>query len=234
MGAFPAWLFRDVHGGAPKARTVAVQRRARPTEIEMNSVVGLSYLLSAAAVLLIPAPRPVIVRLRGTPERPRKSVRGSDRVRVDPLAAATVFDLLAACLRAGLPTATAVRAVLPSAPQTLRTALRRSADLLALGADPALAWGRSGTATVTTPEFESLARMVRRSARSGSALADAVSELASRRREEVEDMAAARAERAGVWIGGPLGLCFLPAFICLGIVPVIIGLATRVLDGGLL
>jgi hypothetical protein len=31
-------------------------------------------------------------------------------------------------------------------------------------------------------------------------------------------------------VGGlPLGLCFLPAFICLGVVPVIVGIATSVL-----
>ena len=39
----------------------------------------------------------------------------------------------------------------------------------------------------------------------------------------------ARAERAGVLVTGPLGLCFLPAFICLGIVPVVVGLASSVL-----
>jgi hypothetical protein len=37
-----------------------------------------------------------------------------------------------------------------------------------------------------------------------------------------------------VLISGPLGLCFLPAFIALGIVPVVIGLATTVLGNGLL
>ncbi len=42
------------------------------------------------------------------------------------------------------------------------------------------------------------------------------------------------AERAGVLIAGPLGLCFLPAFLCLGIVPVVLGLAGRLLGGGLL
>ena len=75
--------------------------------------------------------------------------------------------------------------------------------------------------------------MAARSVRSGACLADAVSELAGQCRAAVEDAAAARAERAGVLIGGPLGLCFLPAFVCLGIVPVVIGLATRVLGGGL-
>src|SRR5690606_13700950 len=108
-------------------------------------------------------------------------------------------------------------------------------DLLALGADAATAWERAAQeATDASGEIAALARLARRSARSGSSLAVAVGELAEQRRGAVEDAAAARAERAGVLIGGPLGLCFLPAFICLGIVPVIIGLAGRVLGGGLL
>jgi hypothetical protein len=37
-----------------------------------------------------------------------------------------------------------------------------------------------------------------------------------------------------VLIAGPLGLCYLPAFVCLGIVPVIAGLATDVLRTGVL
>ncbi|CKW18115.1 alanine rich membrane protein [Mycobacterium tuberculosis] len=40
-------------------------------------------------------------------------------------------------------------------------------------------------------------------------------------------------ERAGVLIAGPLGLCFLPAFLCVGIVPLVVGLAGDVLQFGL-
>ena len=46
--------------------------------------------------------------------------------------------------------------------------------------------------------------------------------------------ATAAAERAGVLIAGPLGLCFLPAFVCLGVVPVVAGLAGDVFGPGLL
>ena len=35
-------------------------------------------------------------------------------------------------------------------------------------------------------------------------------------------------------IAGPLGLCYLPAFLCLGIVPVVAGLAGDVLRSGVL
>ena len=50
-------------------------------------------------------------------------------------------------------------------------------------------------------------------------------------RRRAHDDAHARAERAGVLVSGPLGLCFLPAFVCLGIVPVVIGLAGTTLAG---
>jgi hypothetical protein len=35
--------------------------------------------------------------------------------------------------------------------------------------------------------------------------------------------------RAGVWVLAPLGLCFLPAFVCLGVVPLVLGIAEGVL-----
>lgn len=165
---------------------------------------------------------------------PRRKLRGS---KPDPLAVATAFDLLAACLRAGLPMAGAARAVAPTAPEMLGEALRRAADLLSLGADAGTAWERTVGEVTGRPgatEVEALARMARRSARSGASLAVAVSELAEQHRAALEDAAVARAERAGVLISGPLGLCFLPAFLCLGIVPVVIGLAGRVLGDGLL
>ncbi|MGQ4600888.1 type II secretion system F family protein [Nocardia sp. R6R-6] len=196
-------------------------------------------LLLAVAVTLLPARVAVSRRLR-TLRQPFgghiETSRAAKR-KADPLAAASVFDLLAACLRAGLPMAGAARAVAAEAPEPLGGALRRAADLLALGADATTAWeqvARDAAGRPGADEIDSLARMARRSARSGAALAVAVGELAEQRRATVEDAAAAKAERAGVLIGGPLGLCFLPAFVCLGIVPVVIGLAGRVLGGGLL
>ncbi|MGQ4619110.1 type II secretion system F family protein [Nocardia sp. R7R-8] len=200
---------------------------------------ALPLLLVATALVLLPGRVAVSRRLQvlgRTPSAPVEASRRANRA-TDPLAVASVLDLLAACLRAGLPMAGAARAVAQEAPEPLGQALRRAADLLALGADAATAWQQVAQDANGRPgveEIESLARMARRSARSGSSLAAAVTELAEQRRAAVEDIAAAKAERAGVLIGGPLGLCFLPAFVCLGIVPVVIGLAGRVLDGGLL
>ncbi|MVU79498.1 type II secretion system F family protein [Nocardia sp. ET3-3] len=196
--------------------------------------VAIAALLAALALMMLPGRVGAVRRLRrlhdsGRAEPPRSAAGTA----ADPLGVATALDLLAACLRAGLPTAAAAAAVAIEAPEPLASVLRRASDLLALGADAATAWEQAAAGT-TDDSVVGLARTARRSARSGTGLATAVAELAERRRGELEDAAAACAERAGVLIGGPLGLCFLPAFLCLGIIPVVIGLAGRVLEGGLL
>ncbi|MBX7448386.1 type II secretion system F family protein [Mycolicibacterium sp. 3033] len=149
-----------------------------------------------------------------------------------PLAVAATLDAFAACLRAGMAVSTAAAAVAEGAPQRLAVVLRRGADLLALGADASRAWADPTDAV--DDHVRAYLRMARRSAASGAALAHGVEDLATTLRAEAADAAGARAERAAVLIAGPLGLCYLPAFICLGIVPVIAGLAGDVLRSGML
>ena len=63
----------------------------------------------------------------------------------------------------------------------------------------------------------------------GAALARTARAESARVRGALTDTAEARAQRAGVLIAAPLGLCFLPAFLLLGIAPVVIGLAGEVI-----
>jgi Flp pilus assembly protein TadB len=145
---------------------------------------------------------------------------------VDPLVLAGGWDLLAACLRAGLPVPPAVRAVAAGLPGPAGSALRRTAELLALGAAPEQAW----QPTLDCPDTARLATVARRSGRSGTALAASLTTLAEEERAGARELAEARAQRAGVLITGPLGLCFLPAFLVIGVVPVVIGLASRLVS----
>lgn len=149
----------------------------------------------------------------------------------DPLAAASAFDVLAACLSAGMAVSAAAAATATSAPPGLAGALRRAADMLALGADPVTAWSHPGAPL--DRHTEALLRLARRSAESGTALAAGVAELAIQSRSDATDVARATAERASVLIAAPLGACYLPAFLCLGIVPVVAGLAGDLLGSGL-
>ncbi|MGH3961230.1 type II secretion system F family protein [Mycobacterium sp.] len=192
-----------------------------------------AVLLAAA---LLSGAGPSLVRARaGLVARPRRTPRRSTRDQ-DPLAVASSLDVLAVCLAAGMAVSTAAAATAPSAPRTLARVLRRAADLLALGADPAVAWSVPPDLPVGVldPQTDALLRLARRSAASGAALADGVAGLAAQCRQDVAHTAAAAAERAGVLVAGPLGLCFLPAFVCLGIVPVVVGLAGDLLQSGLL
>jgi pilus assembly protein TadC len=79
------------------------------------------------------------------------------------------------------------------------------------------------------PSAAPFARAAARSAATGAALARTARAESSRVRAALTDAAEARAQRAGVLIAAPLGLCFLPAFLVLGVVPVVIGLAGEVL-----
>jgi pilus assembly protein TadC len=189
--------------------------------------------LALAAALLVGG-GPMRVRLRaGAHRRPARRASARRLTGPDPLADAASLDVLAVCLTAGMSVPAATRATALSAPPQLAALLRRAGDLLALGADPAVAWAPPEDEVLPAGAL-ALLRLARRSAASGAVLARGVVELAAETRQDATHTAAAAAERASVIIAGPLGLCFLPAFVCLGLVPVIAGLATDVLGTGLL
>jgi pilus assembly protein TadC len=132
---------------------------------------------------------------------------------------ALALDLVGAALRSGRPVAEALELGAPAAPR-FGPALTRVAGLLRLGADPHEAWSAVANGPVAP-----VARVAIRSETSGIRLAAAVESLAAQLRAELHARGLARAHRAGVLALAPLGACFLPAFVCLGIVPVIVGIA---------
>ncbi|WP_019633533.1 type II secretion system F family protein [Actinomadura atramentaria] len=134
-------------------------------------------------------------------------------------------DLLAACLRGGTPWDDAVTAVATAVAGPLGDELHAVAARIRLGADPADAW----SALAADPALAPLARTASRAARSGSALAPTLARLARDRRAHARSDATRRARAAGVHVLAPLGICFLPAFVLLGIVPAIAGLASTML-----
>ncbi|MGW5719652.1 type II secretion system F family protein [Amycolatopsis sp. NPDC003865] len=136
---------------------------------------------------------------------------------------ARTLDLLAACLRAGLPVPSALDAVADTAPAGAAAAIRSTAGLLALGSTAEEAWAP----VQPVAGFGELAAAAIRTSRSGAAFATAAADLAGRFRDELATEAEERAERAGVALALPVGLCFLPAFFCLGVLPVVLGLAGR-------
>jgi pilus assembly protein TadC len=134
-------------------------------------------------------------------------------------------DLLAAVLRAGAPTPLAVTHVAAAVGGPLGDRLGRVARSLELGAPAAEAW----QVLDGVPAAASLVRAAVRANESGAALAGACARLGAELRAGNDAAAEAAANRAGVLVVLPLGCCFLPAFVLLGVVPIVLG----VLDGAL-
>ncbi|MFE7141870.1 type II secretion system F family protein [Streptomyces sp. NPDC057644] len=141
-----------------------------------------------------------------------------------PLAA----DLLAACIAVGAGPREAAEEVGRSIGGPVGDRLARTAAEIRLGVEPAEAWGRFGEIPGAGP----LARCLHRAGATGAPAAEPVARLAESMRAERAAAAVARAQRAGVLITAPVGLCFLPAFLAVGVAPVIIGLAGDLLATG--
>lgn len=183
-----------------------------------------------AAALLVGGPLGVAVGgaltaalafwLRGLETRAARDRR--QRLAADLPSAA---DLLAACLGAGCHFDAAAEAVAQAVGGPLAEVLRATVASLRLGGDPAQCWRR----IETDPALAPLGRTLARAAASGAPVAEAVTRLAEEQRRERRWTAENAARQVGVQAVAPLGLCFLPAFVLLAIVPVVSGLASAVL-----
>jgi len=140
------------------------------------------------------------------------------------------LDLLAACLTGGAGPAQAAAAVAEAIGGPAGQRLGAVAAALAVGSSPAEAWaelaGRE-PGDLLAPA----ARMLARAAEGGAPVAATVQRLAADARAAARSREEQAARRLGVLVVAPLGLCFLPAFVLLGVVPVVIGLAGPLLTG---
>lgn len=130
------------------------------------------------------------------------------------------LEFLAVALDAGQPMVRAVEAVAAVSRAPTGTVLAEVAARLALGQTPQDAWAQLRG----DPVWGRVAADVARAERSGTALADLLRIHADDARRERDDEALKAARKVGVKSVIPLMLCFLPAFILVGVVPIIAGL----------
>ncbi|NPC98269.1 type II secretion system F family protein [Nocardioides sp. zg-DK7169] len=131
-----------------------------------------------------------------------------------------VVSLLGAALRSGTPPDAAVAAVCAALPGAAADRLAPVSARLALGVEPVAVW----QSLAEDPELAPLGRAMARAQSTGAPVVRSVErladELAASARAAVED----RARAVGVRAALPLGLCLLPAFVLVGIVPLVAGL----------
>lgn len=147
-------------------------------------------------------------------------------VSLGALAAAADLELFAACAAAGLNPAVASSAVASVSSPRSAGYWQQVANLLALGVPAQRAWDLMRK----TQELGELAALASTAEQSGSALIENCVRLARQLRAEAQEGATTQAEKAGVLIALPLTLCFLPAFLVLGLAPVVISLGSQMLQ----
>lgn len=131
---------------------------------------------------------------------------------------------LAVCLEAGLPLRNAVAVLGECLGGEPARVLRRLDAAVRLGVPEEQAWTEVGEQHA---ELAGLARELRHAASGGVGLATALRQQAVEARAAVRSAAESRARRAGVSIVLPLAVCFLPAFLLVGVVPVVGGVLSR-------
>ena len=221
--AVAAWLIlRPRPHGARRSRYA--RRHIRVDRVTSMRLVSLSLGFVVAVVLggiagaavgivvALLAPR-LLTRLESRDERGRRDALERQ--------APTASDLIAACLAAGATPTDAARAVGEALGPPIRDPLRRMVSALDLGADPIGAWSMLAADEPLRP----IARAAARSAETGAPLAMLLTAVADDQRDEARSRAEAMARASGVRSVAPLAACFLPAFLLIGIVPVVASLA---------
>jgi Flp pilus assembly protein TadB len=154
-------------------------------------------------------------------KEPPQTQRDREQIAADlPFAA----DLMTACLLAGRPVSAATEIAATAIGGPLGRRLAWVSSQLRLGADPEPTWA----ALAKDPALGQLSRAMSRAAQSGAPVADVLTRLADDARNAARAASIATARSVGVKAVAPLGLCFLPAFVLLGIIPVIAGLASTI------
>jgi pilus assembly protein TadC len=141
-----------------------------------------------------------------------------------------LLDLLAACLAGGASLSRAASAVASALPGPCGRRFAAVVDTLAVGTPPGEAWLALAGGSVDDP-LAPTARLLARAGEGGTPVAAAVTRLAADARAASRAAGSQAARRAGVLVVATLGLCFLPAFVLIGIVPVIAGLAAPLFSG---
>lgn len=138
-----------------------------------------------------------------------------------------VCDLLAVCLSAGMPLRSAAHAVAAASVGPLAQVLETAVWQIELGVEESKAWA----ALSAEPALATFGRELSRGAETGVSLTARLSALGVDARRAAAATAETEAKRVGVRSVLPLMTCFLPAFVLIGVVPIVGGMVGRLFAG---
>lgn len=206
---------RRAESAGPRRDDRALLTRWRPVLSGLVVLAGWSVLGGPVGALAGLAAAAVTWTVLGRAEPPGVRLRREQLERDLP----TAVDLLATTLAAGSSIEAALAVVARAVGGPVAEELDTVGHRLGLGVDPATVW----RAVAAHPQLGPFGRAALRAHESGASVSGAVrrlgEELRARERAQVE----ARAKTVEVKAAAPLGVCFLPAFVLLGVVPMVAG-----------
>jgi Flp pilus assembly protein TadB len=131
----------------------------------------------------------------------------------------TGVDLLGSCLDAGAAPESALVSVSRALGGPVGEEFLAIHHRLEVGVDPAAVW----RSVASHPQLAPLGRAVSRAHETGAPVGSAVHRLADELRDRARAEVETRARSIEVKAAAPLGLCLLPAFVVLGVVPMVVG-----------
>ena len=131
----------------------------------------------------------------------------------------TGVDLLGSCLDAGAAPESALVSVSKALGGPVGEELLAIHHRLDVGVDPVQVW----RSVAAHPQLAPLGRAVGRAHETGAPVGQAVHRLAQELRDRARADVETRARSIEVKAAAPLGLCLLPAFVVLGVVPMVVG-----------
>ena len=131
----------------------------------------------------------------------------------------TAVDLLASCLDAGAAPESGLVSVSHALGGPVGEELLAIHHRLQVGVDPVQVW----RSVARHPQLGPLGRAVGRAHETGAPVGQAVHRLAEELRDRARAEVETRARSIEVKAAAPLGLCLLPAFVLLGVVPMVVG-----------
>jgi Flp pilus assembly protein TadB len=205
---------QEAAASSERARSLPVLPAVAVMSVAVAVLVGgvLGIMLGVACWFAVPR---LVARLEPASTRRRRQ----ELQRQAPQA----VELLGAVIECGATPHQALLVVARALGPPVGEDLMQVVGMLDLGASTEQAW----SVLPSDHPLNAVGQAFRRSAGSGARLHEVLSTLAEdlRRRHRIEVQTAARS--AGVRAVGPLAACFLPAFVLVGIVPVVASFAMR-------
>lgn len=220
-GGAIAWLMPTVvspqDSKLPRPKSdVALLRRLRVPLAGLAGATGWAFVGGAVGLVAGVGTAFVAWRILANARSP-SAIRRDQRLREDyPL----VVELLAHALSAGSDIASALHVVGSSVGDPWESRLANCLNALRIGQAPGEVWAELERDPLTT----GLGRALTRSHQTGVPVSRAMHALAKDLREESDLVAHAYARTIEVRAAVPLGVCFLPAFVLLGVVPLVAGI----------